>query len=212
MAAVIGSNLYNRDPNKMGKGLNNEADLFLGFDGAGTNAARAASTTQFWQNNLWTASLTSAQVGNTYRTIADLSGKKGFLTCAIGAVTGAGPVTFNITVDGVATEVYFPAMSPNAGQRAMLGWWQSLENPNEMMSGTSGSSSWTAAGGDGAILYNSTTPLHKYIVDPNIAVSAATLGCVRFENSLKVEYKQLHAQAVSGVLSYTGIMYKLDSA
>ena len=209
MAAVIGSNLYNRDPNKMGKGLNNEADLFLGSDGGGST--RAGNSSQFWQNGVWTASLTSAQVANTYRTIADLSGKKGFLTSACGAMTGAGPVTFKITVDGVATEIYFPAMSPNSGQRAMLGWWQSNQGPNEMMNGTSGSSSWTAAGGDGAILYNATAPLHKYIVDPNVAVSVAPSGCVRFENSLKVEYKQLFAVSAS-IQSYTGVMYKLDSA
>ena len=80
-----------------------------------------------------------------------------------------------------------------------------------MMSGTSGSSTWTAAGGDGAILYNATDPFHKYVVDPNVAVQVATLGCVRFETSLKVEYKQLFAVSAS-VQSYTGIMYKLDSA
>jgi hypothetical protein len=210
MAAVIGSrDNYNRDPNKMGKGLNNEADIFLGFDEGGST--RAGNSTQFWKSGFWTASLTSAQVGNTYRTIVDLSGKKGFLTCACGAMTGAGPVTFKITVDGVATEVYFPSMSPNSGQRAMLGWWQSNQSPNEMMSGTSGASSWTAAGGDGAILYNSTQPFHKYIVDPNVAVSVAPSGCVRFETSLKVEYKQLFAVSYS-IQSFTGAMYKLDSA
>jgi len=209
MAAVIGSNLYNRDPNKMGKGLNNEAEIIIGYDGRSQD--RAANHAYFWGGGLWTASLTTAQVGNTYRTIADLSGKKGFLTCACGAMTGAGPVTFKITVDGVATEVYFPSMSPNSGQRALLGWWQTNQSPNEMMSATSGSTSWTAAGGDGAIQYNSQAPYHKYIIDPNVAVSAATLGCVRFENSLKVEYKQLFAVSAS-IQSYTGVMYKLDSA
>ena len=206
MAAVIGSNLYNRDPNKMAKGLGNEAEILIGYDGRSQD--RAANHAYFWSNGLWTASLTSAQVAGTYRTLTDISSKKGFLTCAIGAMTGAGPVDFRITVDGVATVVSFPAMSPNSGQRALLGWWQTNQSPNEMMSATSGGSSWTA--NDAVILYNSQAAYHKYIVDPNVAASAATLGCVRFESSLKVEYKQMFAVSAS-IQSYTGVMYRLDA-
>ena len=207
MAAVIGSNLYNRDPNKMAKGLQRDSHIGI-LNGSGS--VNNSGVSGFWANGVWTASLTSAQVGNTYRTITDISSKKGFLTHAIGADTGAGPAYFKITVDGVVTVISFPAMTPNLQQRAIIGWLVNTVSGSyhDVMQGTTGTTTWTA--NDNIILYNTGGPLIRCIADTNITVAQQTLGCVRFENSLKVEYKQLFAVS-AGIDSYTGVMYKLDA-
>ena len=75
MAAVIGNNgIYNRNPNAVPRGYAGGDYIFLADD---SNGAVTSRSQNFWDNGVWTASVTSAVAANTARTIVNISGKSG---------------------------------------------------------------------------------------------------------------------------------------
>tara|TARA_R110000851_G_scaffold177355_2_gene324161 strand:+ start:326 stop:976 length:651 start_codon:yes stop_codon:yes gene_type:complete len=216
MAAVIGNNgIYNRNPNAVPRGYAGGDYIFLADD---SNGAVTSRSQNFWDNGVWTASVTSAVAANTARTIVNISGKSGFLISGLGSNTGSGAATFVITVDGVATSLSYPAISPNTNQKVFFGAIEIGGGTTSYIqgaaAGSSGTDTWNSS--DTAVNFNNNSFSNNgldrkmHVRNPMEAISNANAGCIRFENSLTVTYSQAQ-ELYSNIDNRAGVMYKLDA-
>jgi len=216
MAAVIGNNgIYNRNPNAVPRGYMYGDNIFLADDANGIVNSR---TQNFWDNGVWTASVTSAAAGNAARTIVNISGKSGFLISGLGSNTGSGAATFVITVDGVATSLSYPTISPNTNQKVFFGAFELARNDglatSQVAVASSGTDTWNSS--DTAVNFNNNSFSNNgfdrriRVRNPMDAISNANASCIRFENSLTVTYSQAQ-ELFSNIDNRAGVMYKLDA-
>ena len=194
--AVLGEKKFNSDPKKM----------LIGYDQYPL-AYKVSTTSRYgYESDYWAnignemALLTSAGVANTYRTILNLSGKSGFLTCVCGqaSVASAGNAqeeTFKITVDGVETEI----AANNTGMTYKRGYGRFY-----LMASYTHTARTETYYSRTVKLYDSSGDEDQWnddhrvvssfgdqswLVPSSNAVSMSPLTCVRFETSLKVETK-----------------------
>lgn len=189
---------------------------------SGNNISAAGTTTtglmsgvsQEYKNQIGTkhaAYLTTARATDTYETICDLSGAGTFFgAIATAVVNTTDDVTFQITVDGVATEISFTSTFPRAnegGSRAMIGGcFMPIGDLPWAYSGTAGQqfTGWGDSDeGSDFLTLNGTIITVPYPL-------VATLGRPRiiFDTDLKVEVKTPTACA-TGQAHYPYALYLL---
>lgn len=122
--AVLGArDIYNRDPNKMGK------FYATGYGGMPVipyaNAVYSRGYAQFHTTNYWTSLIETAVTANTARTIYSVSGNSGFLITAFSQGGSSSSmdasVTYVVTIDGVATTLALGATGTSGYPSGWLG-------------------------------------------------------------------------------------------
>jgi len=212
MAAVIGStDNFNRDPTKAPRYVVDSSN----YDYTGSNSFRNPSQSGFWTTNAIGAIITTAQVANTARTVVNISGKGGFLCWGIGTQhnSSSNTNTWVITVDGVATTLPVYSISDAGAGRACFGAFNSKSTNN---AGTYDNLHMYNVGespldsGRLALSYSNAGGMHRYVIDPLVAIATQPTAIIRFETSLTVTFASSLAISAS-IDSYVGVQYILDS-
>ena len=220
--AVLGGVKYNKDPKKM---PSYHSDNLTAWVNQSTTNRSADPCTQFW-NQMGAAYITTASVADTARTVINISGKSGFLTHCFSPFVNSqsGTCTWVITVDGVATTVFYDG----AGMGADSGSYQTLGVLNHggyTIAANSSSYFRSHVTGFGSNLahsigsygthYNTdhnarwSIGVSPYPPSPEIAIAMAPLSCVRFEDSLTVTVAS-NAGTTTGSQHDAGVSYLLD--
>ena len=212
MAAVIGSrDNFNRDPTKVPRYVVDSSN----FDYANATTLRNPPTSGFWDTNRIGAIITTAQLANTARTVVNIANKGGFLIWGIGTQhnSSSNTNTWVITVDGVATTLPVYSISDSGAGRACFGAFNSKSNNNaglyDNFDGYNVGNS-PLDSGRLALSYSNNGNLHRYVIDPLIAIATQPTAIIRFENSLTVTFASSLAISAS-IDSYVGVQYILDS-
>ena len=220
--AVFGGVKYNKDPKKM---PSYHSDNLTVWANTTTHYRSSDPCTQFW-NQVGATYITSNSVADTARTVVNISGKAGFLThCWSPYVESqSGTCTWVITVDGVATTVFYDGtgMGASSGSYQTLGV---LNHGGSTIAANSGSYFMGKVTGFGSNFMHAVatygTPyntdqnarmgigISPYPPEPAVAIAMAPLSCVRFENSLTVTVAS-NVSNSSGTQHEAGVTYLLD--
>ena len=220
--AVLGGVKYNKDPKKMPA---YHVDNINVWNNNATNARSNDPANQFW-NSTASVYITSNSVADTARTVINISGKSGFLThCWSPYVTSqAGTCTWVITVDGVATTVFYDGSGQGADSGSYhtlgvlnLGSHETQANGSQYFMGrTTGFGVNTAHSfATYGTMYNTdhntrwSIGVSPFVPEPSIVIAMAPLSCVRFENSLTVTVAS-NVDNSTGSQHDAGVSYLLD--
>jgi hypothetical protein len=213
MAQVLnsGGGVFNTDPTKVPRYVISAGLFDYVYQGSNTNVSAGG----FWTTNTIGAIITTAQVANTARTVVNISNKGGFLIWGIGTQhnSSSHTNTWVITVDGIATTLPVYSISDSGAGRACFGAFSSKNNNNG--NETVNFNGYNVGhspldSGRLALSYSSNNNLHRYVMDPLVAISTQPTAIIRFETSLTVTFASSLAIS-SSVDSYVGVQYILDS-
>ena len=210
--AVLGvKDIYNRDPTKVPRYVIAAGLFDYVFRGSNINV----SGSDFWNTGRIGAIITTAQVANTARTVVNISNKGGFLIWGIGTQhnSSSNTNTWVITADGVATTLPVYSISDVGAGRACFGAFSSKNNNNGgELNNFKGYNVGDSPLDSGrlAMSYSSVNNLHRYVMDPLVAIATQPTAIIRFETSLTVTFASSLA-INSSIDSYVGVQYILDS-
>ena len=210
--AVLGvKDIFNRDPTKAPRYVVDSSN----FDYTQSNNFRNPAASNFWSTDRIGAILTTAQVANTARTVVSISNKGGFLIWGIGTQhnSSSNTNTWVITADGVATTLPVYSISDSGAGRACFGAFNSKSNNNAgSYDDFNGYNVGTSPLDSGrlALSYSNVNGLHRYVIDPLVAIATQPTAIIRFETSLTVTFASSLAINAS-IDSYVGVQYILDS-
>ena len=220
--AVLGGVKYNKDPKKM---PSYHSDNLTVWANQSTYNRSSDPATQLW-NSMGAAYITTASVADTARTVVNISGKSGFMTHCFSPYVDSqsGTCTWVITVDGVATTIFYDGtgMGASAGGYHTLGV---LNHGAYTIQANSSSYFMSHVTGFGSnFMHNVSTygtpyntdhnarmaiGVSPYPPEPAVAIAMAPLSCVRFENSLTVTVAA-NVNNSTGSQHEAGVSYLLD--
>lgn len=169
--------------------------------GADQTSATVAFFTEMARRGLqdttdWTA--------DTYKTLLSVSSGKGLVAAIVGPTPGgSSTTTFEITVDGVLTEI---AVATSSGKRALLSSFGAV------VSGPVGTNvpayAGSAALDSGKQIFSDVTASPSYIATHQF-MAAFGVPQLRFNQSLLIRAKHSASITNSTATSYSGIVYRL---
>lgn len=148
---------------------------------------------------------TTNWTSDTYKTLLTVSSGKGLVAALIGPTAGgSSTTTFEITVDGVLTEIAVTGLA--SGKRAML------SAPGAVVSGPATTTALAYAGDaalDSGKQIFSEVPTSTSYVPTHQFMAAFGVPMLRFNQSLLIRAKHSASITNSTATAYSGIVYRL---